>query len=318
MFSTPTLVRSAVAAGILALGAASAAQAAVTSHPHLMQVAAPAATAIPFTYTTLDDPADPTFNQLLGINDNLKIAGYFGSGAPGHPNQGYEYVKGSFNPENFPGSVQTQVTAINTATDTAGFYIDGKGVQRGFVQWNGVFASYVNPKTGKGTVNQLLGINNAGIAVGFYTDAKGVNHAYAVNQATSVYTSITPPGVMSAIATGISNLGDVTGNGVTANGDTVSWLLKGGHFSEFLFPGSTNTQAFGINSNDVIVGFYLDASGASHGFRLANPLNHAVWQELDDPNGIGNTFANGVNDHGDIVGFYVDAAGNTDGFVAIP
>ena len=33
-----------------------------------------------YTFKTLDDHADPTFNQLLGINDHGKIAGYFGSG----------------------------------------------------------------------------------------------------------------------------------------------------------------------------------------------------------------------------------------------
>ena len=40
-------------------------------------------------FTTLDDQADPTFNQLLGINDLSVIACYFGSGATGHPNKGY-------------------------------------------------------------------------------------------------------------------------------------------------------------------------------------------------------------------------------------
>ena len=42
-----------------------------------------------YTFRTLDDNADPTFNQLLGINDKGVIAGYFGSGAAGHPNKGY-------------------------------------------------------------------------------------------------------------------------------------------------------------------------------------------------------------------------------------
>ena len=40
-------------------------------------------------FTTLNNQADPTFNQLLGINDQGVIAGYFGSGDTGHPNQGY-------------------------------------------------------------------------------------------------------------------------------------------------------------------------------------------------------------------------------------
>jgi hypothetical protein len=60
---------------------------------------------------------DVTFNQELGINNSGIIAGYFGSGAAGHPNKGYvvvpPYHGRNFTRENFPGSVQTQVTGIN-------------------------------------------------------------------------------------------------------------------------------------------------------------------------------------------------------------
>ena len=35
-----------------------------------------------FTFTTINNNTDPTFNQLLGINDKMKISGYYGSGAP--------------------------------------------------------------------------------------------------------------------------------------------------------------------------------------------------------------------------------------------
>src|SRR5437763_15713102 len=39
-----------------------------------------------YTFQTLNDNADITFHQLLGINQNGVIAGYFGSGLQGHPN----------------------------------------------------------------------------------------------------------------------------------------------------------------------------------------------------------------------------------------
>ena len=42
-----------------------------------------------YSFRTVDDAADPTFNQLLGINDDGVIAGYFGAGAQGHPNPGF-------------------------------------------------------------------------------------------------------------------------------------------------------------------------------------------------------------------------------------
>ncbi|HYL26799.1 MAG TPA: hypothetical protein VEW74_03130, partial [Candidatus Nitrosotalea sp.] len=150
---------------------------------HLPHAASPAT----FAFTTLDDQADPTFNQLLGINDHGKIAGYFGSGVAGHPNKGYTltapYGQANYANENFPGSVQTQVTAINDRKDTAGFWVDSNNVNRGFIEWNGVFTSYSDPRNHGGNVTQILGLNNSGIAVGFYTDGMGVNHGFTLNQA---------------------------------------------------------------------------------------------------------------------------------------
>ena len=275
-----------------------------------------------YTFTTLDDQADPTFNQLLGINNNGVIAGYFGSGASGHPNKGYTlskpYGQGNYTNENFPGSVQTQVTAINNKGFTAGFWVDGKGNNFGFVEWNGVFTSYKNPHTGAGTVNQLLGLNDKGIAVGFYTDANGVNHAYKLNQGTGKFTAIVPPGGNNALATGINDNGDIVGFLTASNGSTVSFLLKGTTFTEFSFPNASSTQALGVNKYDEIVGDYVDGAGNMHGFTLKNPLTNAHFQSIDDPNGIGTTTINGLNDNGTLVGFYVDGAGNTDGMLATP
>jgi hypothetical protein len=44
-----------------------------------------------FSFQILDNAGAPTFNQLLGINNTGNIAGYFGSGAPRHPNHGHQY-----------------------------------------------------------------------------------------------------------------------------------------------------------------------------------------------------------------------------------
>jgi hypothetical protein len=274
-----------------------------------------------FRFRTLNNNADPTFNQLLGINNSGVISGYFGSGAPGHPNKGYTlappYGQGNYTNENFPGSVQTQVVAIDNLGNTAGFWVAGSGKNFGFVEWNGVFTSYKNPHTGMGTVNQLLGLNDIGIAVGFYTDAGGLNHAYQVNQATGKFKAINPPGGNNSTAAGINNAGDVTGF-LTAGGQVVGFLKTGKKFSEFLYPGSTATTPFGINNSDQIVGSYVDTAGATHGFLLSHPLRGAQWETVDDPNGIGTTILNGLNDKEQLVGFYVDGAGNTDGMLANP
>ena len=277
-----------------------------------------------YVFQTLNDQADPTFNQLLGINSSGVIAGYFGSGAAGHPNKGYlldpAYQQANYVNENFPGSQQTQVTGLNNKGDTAGFWVNSAGTNRGFVEWNGSFTSYTNPLTPHitGAVNQLLGISNSGIAVGFYNDKNGNAHPYSLNQATGQFTALHVPG-HSVVATGINNLGNTVGFATTGTGATSSWLLVGSQLTAFQYPGGSDTQAFGINDSNQIVGSYLDGAGVQHGFLLTDPMGPVShWKTIDDPNGIGSTVINGINKAGDLVGFYTDSAGNTDGFLATP
>src|SRR5215469_6385178 len=309
----------AAAAGTFALSPA-VAQAGAASH-HA------AAAATTYSFSTLNDQNDPTFNQLLGINSHNVISGYFGSGADAqHPNKGYQikapYGQANYTDENFPGSAQTQVTGIDDKGNTSGFWVTANGTNHGFVRWNGVFTSYNDPKTPHmaGSVNQLLGVNDNGVAVGFYNDAAGNSHAYQVNQATHVYTAIKIPGAVSALATGINNAGDIVGIATDAANVTTSWLRSPtGQLTTFQFPGGSDTQAFGINPQKQIVGSYLDGHGVMHGFVLTNPQGPTShWQKIDDPNGIGSTVVNGINGAGDLVGFYTDTAGNTDGMLATP
>ncbi len=311
--ATRSIRRGAQVLGALALTTASAAL--------LVPAAAHAATTASYSFKTINDPADTTFNQLLGINSAGVIAGYFGSGAANHPNKGYTtsppYT--NFKNENYPNSVQTQVTAINNKGDTAGFYVNAKGSNFGFIEWNGVFTAYRDPHTPSvaGQVNQLLGINDSGIAVGFYVDSGGNAHGYTVNQKTGKFTALQVSG-QSVTATGINDNGQVVGFSTTGN-TTTSFLLSGGRTSFLQFPHGSDTQAFGINKSDQIVGSYLDGSGVMHGFEVSKPMGpKTVWKKIDDPNGIGSTLVNGINNAGDLVGFYTDSAGNTDGFLATP
>ena len=118
-----------------------------------------------YSFRVLDNPADPTFNQLLGINGHDVIAGYFGSGAAGHPNKGYVLGRTSagfaVSDENFPGSVQTQVTGLNDEGVTVGFWSSMNNANQvddntGFYDFNGRLHSVRFPATGNSAppVNQ--------------------------------------------------------------------------------------------------------------------------------------------------------------------
>jgi hypothetical protein len=286
--------------------------------PNHARSAIPATT---FRFKTINNNTDPTFNQLLGINDDRTISGYYGSGAIGHPNKGYivvpPYQQTNFTSENYPRSAQTQVTCIDNLGNTGGFWIDNANVNRGFIDWNGVFTSYTFPAFIRPTVTQILGLNDSGVAVGFYTDVRGVNHGFAFKRTTHSFQQVTPPGATNVTATAINNNGDIVGF-YTSSSQIVGFLEKGGTFSTFSYPGSPTTNPFGVNDNDDIVGSYLGASNTTHGFLLTNPTTTPKFKSIDDPNGIGTTIINGINNRLSMVGFYVDSAGNTDGMLITP
>jgi hypothetical protein len=274
-----------------------------------------------YTFASIANPADPSFDQLLGINNHGLIVGYYGSGADAkHPNKGFALTvpggTNTFSNENFPRADQTQVVAVTGSGNTAGFWVDATGANHGFVDWNGVFTTVDDPLAGgKTRTTQILGLNDKGVAVGFYNDAQGTAHAFKYNQATHTFTTLVPPGADSATATGINASDEITGF-LTRGKTTASFLVSRGRYVEFDVPGSTNTQAFGVNNHDEVVGSYVDAAGMTHGFTATDPTVHATFNRVDDPLGIGNTILNGVNDKGQIVGFYTNSAKNTIGFLA--
>src|ERR1700683_1977068 len=137
---------------------------------------ADASTGVSYHFQTLNNGADLTFNQLLGINDDNVLAGYFGSGAQGPPNKGYElWAPSTYRNENFPGSAQTQVTGLNDQGVTVGFWSTMNTASMtdnnfGFYEQHGRFHD-VNFPIGDAAsppVDQLLGVNNREIAVGFF------------------------------------------------------------------------------------------------------------------------------------------------------
>lgn len=278
-----------------------------------------------FAYQNIINPADPTFNQELGINNAGMIAGYFGSGAAGHPNKGYTTVPPytSFTNENFPGSVQTQVTGLNNVGTTVGFWSDtnlgGGDNNFGFVDQGGTFTNVNNPNTGSGpAINQLLGVNDSNLAVGFYTDAAGVTHGYTYNVGSASFSANIddPNAVGNTTAAAINNAGVIAGFYQDAGKAFHGFIDNGGVFTTLDAAGAMDTTLTGLNNKGEAVGFDIDGAGVQHG--ITCNILALTCQQFDDPNGIGTTTFNGVNDLGQVVGFYVDGADNTIGLIANP
>ena len=65
-----------------------------------------------------------TIPSFTTIDNSGVITGNFGSGAAGHPNQGYTIASpyAIFLPDNLPASMQTQATRIANHGNTVGFW----------------------------------------------------------------------------------------------------------------------------------------------------------------------------------------------------
>lgn len=289
---------------------------------------AAAQTAVPNTYYTKFTPVNytkgtftDTFTQLLGINYDNVIAGYHGAA----PNKGFtlKLKNGQpiFTDENFPGSDQTQVVAINNAGVTGGFYVakdaHGNSVTHGFIRGAGKDGQFVTLDKKDTQFNQILGLNDYGYAAGYssvepageHEQRAFIYHEGKFNDLTNkLPTKVT---LLNSQATGINNSKWISGFYETASGIFSGFLLHGKDFYKLDFPGASSTQALGINSYGVVVGAYVGSDNNLHGFAY---YNGSYIGPIDA--GFGpNTTVNGINDNNTIVGF-TDNNGVDVGFVS--
>jgi uncharacterized membrane protein len=275
-----------------------------------------------WTFKTLNSPDDHGYNVLEGINNLGEICGYYGDGSHKQPSRGFcvtDYGSGSFQNENYPSATDTEVTSLSNAKSIAGWYVVHNGIF-GFIRKDGVWQSYKDLELRKGTSNitKLLGISDSDLAVGYYTDSDGKDHAFELNAQNGTFHNILPSGAVSSVAAGINGKGDIVGWLTTSTGVTKSWLLKGGSFTYFSYPGSANTRANAINWTDQICGSFVEGKNSTHGFMLYNPLGSQQWLKVDEPKARGTTVLTSVENNHYMVGYYVDAAHRTNGFLASP
>ena len=116
---------------------------------------------------------------------------------------------------------------------------------------------------------------------------------------------------------GINNPGDFTGTFSNDNVIFEAFVNIGGTLTSFSVPGAgRSTLAYQINnSNRLVVGYYIDASGIVHGYyRDANGALHFPV----DPSGSTATVLFGDNNRNWVVGRYTDSSGVTHGLFFVP
>jgi hypothetical protein len=211
-----------------------------------------------------------------------------------------------------PANTTTSPTDLNDHGAIVGTLGSGSGTSfhvSGFLFSSGKFTHFRFP----GSADTFpKDINIHGTIVGSF-DQTGVSGQHAFMVQAGVFHRVNIPGFPSAtaIAMGINDFGDITGN-FNGNGSDFGFLLHNGKLTIISFPGATGgTFPQSINNQDVIVGTYFlnEQRTGAHGFMWKN----GAFTNIEFPGGVG-TQPIKISNNGDVVGTYVDSAQFEHGF----
>jgi uncharacterized membrane protein len=235
------------------------------------------------SFTTVDFPGNAEGGHVHDINSSGAIVGLYLTGKRYH---GFVLSNGAYTSIDFPGAQSTRANGINTAGDIAGSYYgnnsDSTGGSNGskghgFLLKGGVFSAIDVPGA---DYTDVWRVNDNGQIVGRYKSGNGDFHVFLYTIATSSFATIDYPNANETAMGDFSQMGGLNNNGDIASGYCNSssncelasfgslhgFVLRRGTFTSFDVPGAAGTVPFGINDQGVVVGGYLDANLAVHGF----------------------------------------------------
>jgi YVTN family beta-propeller protein len=208
----------------------------------------------------------------------------------------------------YPGSTNTQATAITPSDEIVGRYSTTDGKQHGFVLRDGVFTAVDVPGA---TSTDAAWVNASGAIVGTYGNTSG-GHAYVLSGGAISTIDFPSANPVCTAGFGISNAGDVVGVGFGCN-DFIhghGYFFSRGQFTVIDVPGAEGTFPTMVIDSTRIVGTYFGSDNVFHGFlRQAGKIT-----TIDVPDSTF-TWITGINPEGEIVGFYNGKDGNQHGFV---
>jgi uncharacterized membrane protein len=257
------------------------------------------------------------------------IFGVRGAHPPIHPGQMAHRLAGAKAPTtsgpvftfiDFPGASYTNTGCIdigakaNAKRYVTGAYgpgiVGGSGSVGGFFSKlttkNGVMTESFSPIMPAESDVWVECVNDAGTIVGNVGVPNPQGFIQPLNGSPTAL-NVPYSGAVGTIPYSINNSGTVVGYWFTANQATgYGFTWKNGVFTQIpSYPGTSYTQAAGINSAGDIVGLLVDSGGVTHGFLLQGST-----YTLIDPPGSGYSIANGINDAGEIAGEYCASAPN--------
>jgi len=193
--------------------------------------------------------------------------------------------------------------------------IDVAGAAQGFIYRvrAGKFSAAFHEPNDTGHFTQGRGINNKRRVCGEYLNGSdGTFHGYLLSHPDFVEFDVAD--TSDTIPLGINNAGDFVGTVILTDATQPAFVSLGGSVTTFAVPDATATLAYQLNTSNQITGYYIDASGITHGYTRDSDGN--LTFPIDAPGSTG-TILFGNNDSNWVVGRYTDASGATHGLFFI-
>jgi hypothetical protein len=217
----------------------------------------------------------------------------------------------------FPGEGNaTLPQKISDQGVMVGTVIDVNGVAKGFFYKPRIFRfsdeAFSDPND-TGNITRGRGVNNQRHACGEYLNGSdGTFHGYILEHPDFIGFDVTD--TVDTIPLGINNAGDFVGTLTLSDGTQPAFVNLGGIVTTFAVPGATATLAYQLNKGAEIIGYYIDASGITHGYTRDHK---GILTFPIDVAGSTGTLLLGNNDFNWGVGRYTDASGATHGLFFI-
>ncbi len=256
-------------------------------------------------FVSFDIP-DAAFFEAGHINNNGQIACDYVSADDGIDRPCVRNADGTMDLRpGYPGATVSYAVAVSDSGQVAGSYTLDPNASTGFTgfilvgkEYRQKF-SYPDPKVMN---TYVLDINNAGTVVGSYqTTTPGEEHGF-LRTADGAFQRFDYPGAAQTELLGINAAGTIVGRYLDAQGVQHGFLLRGDRYTPIDYvntKGAKSTYAWGINSNDEIVGYSFPgdpSAGPYSGFdafattAIAKPANFTTSQsqvQLDGSDSFG-------------------------------
>jgi probable HAF family extracellular repeat protein len=222
------------------------------------------------TYTTIDYPGS-TYTLLTAINDVGEIIGYIGGDFGPYVGFAYSQQTEDFTVIDPPKGNYAFPLAINDNGEIGGGF--AHGAANALTGFGLVGSRYMSVSPPQSRDVYVFGVSAKGTLFGSAVNFNGADFYFAYSQ--GQYSDFVIPNAPENLVNAVNPQGTAFVGQYNPSTATVGFVYQDKTLTALQFPGSSFTQALGINRAGEVVGTFGVANGSNHGFLWTPPAGAA-------------------------------------------